>query len=147
MASITSANATLTMTVASLFTTPVQLTGFAVDDIYDIDPMECVETMMGVDGVLYAGFVFVPIKQKIALQADSNANPIFDAWWQGMQTQRDVYFAQMTLKLPSTGIQYSMQQGVMTSYQPIPNAKKVLQPRTHTITWQGVGFGPIPAGG
>ena len=55
MPSITSANAILTLAIPLLFPTPVQLQGFAADDVYDIPRIKSVETLMGVDGVLSGG--------------------------------------------------------------------------------------------
>ena len=79
--SITSANAVLTLAIAQLFPVPQQLQGFGVDDVYDVPQIKSVEVMMGVDGVLSAGFVYVQIPQHITLQGDSASNLIFDTWW------------------------------------------------------------------
>ncbi|MGA1801484.1 phage tail fiber protein [Rhizobium sp. HT1-10] len=63
MASITSANAIITLTIPGLFNTPVQLQGFSADNIYESEVQEIAETSMGVDGKLSAGYVFNPINQ------------------------------------------------------------------------------------
>ena len=134
--SITSANAVLTLSISSLFPNPVQLQQFAVDDIYSVDAMESAETMMGVDGYLTGGFVYVPVKQGITLMADSPSNDIFDTWWEGQQQIQDLYFATQTLLLPSLGKKWTLSRGILTSYPPIPDGKKLLQPRKYSITWQ-----------
>ena len=56
MASITSANAVLTMSISGLFNAPFQLQGFSGEDIYTSGPLAAVETIMGLDGKLSGGF-------------------------------------------------------------------------------------------
>ena len=136
MASITDANAQILISIPSLFPVPQNLQGFAVEDIFDVDPIEPVETLMGVDGILSAGFVFVPINQTFALQADSPSIVIFDTWWTQMQVIKDVFFANATILLPGLSKKWAMNQGVLTNYKPMPDAKKVLQPQRFRITWQ-----------
>ncbi len=93
---------------------------------------------MAVDGRLSGGFVFVPIKQSISLQADSPSVSIFDAWWTSEQQVRYVYTANGNIVLTSVGLKYSMFNDFLTSYAPVSNAKKVLQTRKFTITWQNI---------
>ncbi len=138
MASITSANSIVMISIASVYTTPQQLQGFAADDIFSTDTMEIAETMMGVDGRLSAGYVFVPVKWSISLQADSPSNAIFDNWRAAQVSAGDVYFASATVNLPSLGKTYDLVNGVLTSYPPIPDAGKTLKPRKFGLTWESV---------
>lgn len=139
--SITSANAIFMLSIAGLFPTPIQLQQFAADDIFDTGELASTEVSMGVDGVMTAGFVFVPLAQNIALQADSPSNVLFDSWWATMQQTRDVLYAQGLVVLPSTGSKYTLIKGSLTGYKAMPDAKKILHPRKYAITWQN----PIPA--
>lgn len=141
--SITSANAVLMLAVPPLFPVPQQLQGFATDDIYDIPQIKSVEVMMGVDGVLSGGFVFVQIPQEITLQADSKSNAFFDTWWTQMQAAQDVYTASGLIKLPGISTKFTQINGFLTGYKPAPAAKKTLQPRRYEITWQSIA--PAPA--
>jgi hypothetical protein len=143
MATITSANAILMLSIQSIFPAPVQIQGFAVDDIYDMDVIDPSEVLMGVDGILSAGFVFVPLKQNYALQADSASNDIFEQWYLQQQVARDIFFASGNIVLPSLGRAYVMNKGVLSGYKPIADGKKVLQPRKFAITWESVGPGPV----
>ena len=136
MASITSANAQILLSIPSLFPIPQALQGFAADDVFDVDPIEPVEAIMGVDGILSAGFVFVPVEQNFALQADSPSIVLFDTWWTAMQIAKDVYFATATVLLPGLGKKWAMNTGILRSYKPLPDAKKTLQPQRFRITWQ-----------
>lgn len=140
--SITSANAILMLSQPILFPAPQQIQGFAADDVYDVDQIKSVETQMGVDGVLSAGFVYVEVTQNITLQADSLSNDFFDVWWTQMQAAQDTYPVTGIITLPSIATKFSQRQGYLTGYQPIPNAKRVLQPRRYQITWGRVSPSP-----
>lgn len=138
MASITSANAVYLLSISALFPIPQQLQGFSTDEIYSTDPLESAEIMMGVDGILSAGFVFVPIMQTIMLQADSVSSSVFDSWWANQQQQKDVFLATGSITLPSIKLKYTMAQGVLKTYQVAPDAGKTLKPRKFTIAWQNI---------
>ena len=98
---------------------------------------------MGVDGRLSAGFVFMPIKQTIALQADSPSTFMFENWYAKQQAIKDVYRATAQIVLPSVGMVYTCSNGVLTHYAPISDAKKVLQPRKFGITWESIVGVPV----
>jgi hypothetical protein len=135
---ITGANAIYMLGVTSVFPTPVQLQGFAADDVFDTDVLESAEVLMGVDGIMSGGFVFVPVKQNVTLQADSDSNDVFDAWWQAMQTSREMFYANATITIRAVGKKFTLTKGALTGYKPIPDTKKLLQPRKFSITWNTV---------
>lgn len=138
MASITSANAVLTLSQPILFPIPQQLQGFAADDVYDVDQIKSVEVLMGVDGVLSAGFVYAEVMQNIRLQADSASNDFFDVVWTQMQAAQDVYPLNGVIILPAIATKFAMVNGYLTGYKPSPDVKKVLQPRNYQITWNKI---------
>lgn len=143
MPSITSANAVVMIAVTDLFPIPVQLQGFAADDVFDTDTIDPAEVIMGVDGIMSAGFVFVPVKQNFALQADSKSNLIFEAWYLAQQTAREVFFGTGIVHIGSIKRSYVMTNGVLSGYKPIPDAKRVMQPRRFTITWESIVGAPL----
>lgn len=143
MASITSANAIIMMSVTGLFNTPQQLQGFAVDDIFDTDTVDTVETLMGVDGFLSGGKVNNPIVQGYNIQSDSPSIDFFDQWANAMKVANDVYVANGVITLLSVGTQYTMTKGFLTKYKPSADAKKVLQPRKFSIVWESMQPSPI----
>lgn len=143
MATITAANSVLMLSVPLLFPVPQQLQGFMADDIFDTDQIKSVETAMGVDGILSAGFVFVEITQNFALQADSDSNNFFDTWWAQMQAAREVYFANGQIALPAVNKKFTMTRGVLSGYKPTPDAKRTLQGRRFQITWNTVAPSPV----
>lgn len=153
MGTISGANAIYTLSIsppasapqvsATLFAAPVQLQGFAADDAFATEPLASVETLMGVDGILSAGFVYVPVRQTITLQADSASNALFDLWWNAMQTSKDVYLAQGVIVLTTIQTKYALTNGSLTTYHPIADVRKLLQPRRFGITWQSVSPAPV----
>ena len=139
---ITSANASLILTCPGVFTAPQQIQGFATDDIYSTDPLEIAETMMGVDGYLSGGMVYNPVVTGMSLMAGSPSIPVFDQIYTQSRAQEAVYFMQGTIKLLSINMKYNLLNGILVTYPPIPDAKKLLQPRRFTIRWEAV----VPVG-
>jgi hypothetical protein len=135
---ITSANSILTLSIENLYTTPQQIQGFSAEDVFDAEPVDNGETQMGVDGKLSAGFIYAPIDWSITLMADSDSNDIFDNWYQAEVAAVSKYFSQATVLLPAIGKKWAMSNGVMVKFPPMPNAKKVLQPRKFTIRWERI---------
>lgn len=143
MATITSANAILSLAVNNYFPVPQVIQGFAVDDAFESEAVEQAETLMGVDGILSAGKVFVPYKMTIHLQADSPSVQLFDAWRTAQDAAVDVFSASGSITLPSTGMVYTLQNGFLTSATPFPAVKKTLEPLVYEITWQRIIGGQI----
>lgn len=138
MASISAANAVVMLAIADLYTVPQQLQGFSADDIFDADAVDEVEVMMGVDGSLSGGYVPQPVKWRVTFQADSASIDMFEAWNAAQKASGDVYTASGIVTLSGTGRIYTMTKGFLTSYSPMPSAKKLLQPRSFGITWESV---------
>lgn len=143
MRSITSANAILLLGVDNLFPIPQKISGFATEDLFDTEVINPSEVMMGADGKMSAGLVNVPIPQNYVLQADSDSIDFFDAWYAAMKAAQDVYFSQGIIQLPSVNHAYAMNNGVLTGYTPVADAKKLLQPRKFKITWESIIAVPI----
>ena len=143
MASITSANAVLTLSVSTIFSSPILLQGFSADDIFTTGPLASAETLMGLDGILSGGFVHVPVPWNISLQADSSSNDLFDQWYQSQQINSEVYEASGVLLLPSISKKWVLTTGYLTSFPPFPDAAKTLRPRRYGMLWQSVSAAPI----
>lgn len=143
MGSITSSNAAIFLAISGVFPSPQQLQGFSVDDIFDTNEIPLTEAIMGVDGKLSAGRVFVPVVQNIVLQADSVSNAVFDGWAAAIAQAGDVFFAQATVLLTSIGREFTCVQGSLTGYKPMPDARRLLQPRRYQVTWEQVQPGNV----
>jgi hypothetical protein len=143
MKTLTAANSVILLSVQGLFSTPVQLQGFAADDIFDTDQLDIAEVVMGVDGKMSAGWVPQIVKQNYSLQADSDSVYFFETWYQAQQRVREVYTAVGSILLPATGRKYNMAKGILSGYSPTPSAKKTLQPRKFTVAWEAITQAPI----
>lgn len=143
MSTITSANAVFALAINNYFPVPQTIQGFAVDDAFESEAVQQSEILMGVDGKLSAGKVFVPYKMTIHLQADSPSVFIFDAWRNAQNATVDVYSASGSITLPGTSMVYTLQNGYLTMATPFPAVKKTLQPLVYEITWQQIIGGQI----
>lgn len=139
---ITSANASIQISVPGLFPVPQLLQGFAADDIFGTEPLENGELSMGVDGILSAGFVFVPVKQFYNLQANSDSCQLFDDLYAAEQAAREKFAITGLVTLSSVQSQWVMTRGFMSNYPPVPDAGKVLKPRKFYITWTRIQRAP-----
>jgi hypothetical protein len=135
---ITASNAVVMLSVAGLFDIPQQLQQFSADNIFGTDPLEAAETAMGVDGVLTGGQVFNPTNQSYELMADSPSNFFFDQLYLRQRADQVTYRVQGTVLLTSVGTKWTMRRGILVTYQPLPEARRVLQARRHTIRWERV---------
>lgn len=136
--SITSANAIVTLTVAGLYDTPVQLQGFAAEDIFDMAMATHAETVMGADGRKTAGYVPTMRTQTFALLPDSPSCDLLDTWINAEQQAGDTFRAEGQITLTSLGKVWTMVNGTLKEYNQMPDAKKVLQSRKFTIEWEKV---------
>lgn len=140
---ITSANCVLTLAIASLFTTPQRIQGFAVDDVFDTEAIATAETKQGVDGHLAGGFVYEPIKCGIHLMADSDSNELFETWAATNRSQQESLIASGFIILPSINRAYAMNRGFLTAVPLVAPVKRTLGERTFTITWESITPAPL----
>jgi hypothetical protein len=138
MANLTAANSVIMLSVNGLYGIPQQLQGYSADDVFDTEEIDAAETIMGVDGILSGGLIYVEKPWSINLQANSASNGLFDNWIQAQIAQNDLFTADMTIFLPSLGTKYAFTNGILKKYPPTPSAKKILQPRKFTIVWESI---------
>ena len=143
MATLTSANSILSLSVANLFNSPIQIEGYATDDAFTAQDVETAETMMGVDGNLSSGFTPYPVPIEITLQADSASNSFFDSLIQAESIVREKYVLNGSIMIPSINMVYALTRGFLGKITPISPAKKVLQPRKFEITFQNISGSPM----
>lgn len=143
MATLTTANSTLSLVVASIFPVALPIQGYSADDAFMTEEVESAETYMGVDGILSGGFTPYPVPLEITLQADSASNAIFDAWIAAEATAREKYLASATISIEGTGARYQFTRGFLKKQSVMPEAKKVLQPRKFTIEFNTISLAPV----
>lgn len=136
--SLTAATAVYMLGISDLFPVPQELQGFSADDVFSTEPVPSAQVLMGVDGKLSGGFIFHEVVQNIMLQADSDSNFVFDQWYAAQQQQEEAFIANAVITLRAVGSKWTMTRGFLTSYKPIPDAKKILQYRPYQITWESV---------
>jgi hypothetical protein len=142
MGDLSAANCSISFVVPGLFTSPENLTGFASDDVYDLDEIENIETLMGVDGVLSGGWVWKPQPHHIMLQADSPSCAFFDAWNSQQAAALHTYPGLAVTRLPQLGLKMIHTVGFLTGYK-LPGAKKLVQPRRFRLMWNQVLPAPV----
>lgn len=142
-ATLTVANSVYMLVIVDLFPIPQQLQGYSADDVFSTEAVDSVETVMGIDGQLSAGWMPTPKRQTIVLQADSVSSLMFDSWQATQEAERDALVANAFISLPSLGRIYTCKKGFLTSYMPMPDARKILQARRFQITWESIIGAPI----
>lgn len=143
MGTISGANVVYMFGVSTIFPSPQQLQGFAADDAFTTAVQKIGEVQMGVDGQQAGGFVYVPVEQEISLLASSSSTSIFDQWVQAQLQVQDAYAAFGTILMPSLGKKWTMNNGILISYPPMPDVKKLLSPLKYMISWQSAVPAPI----
>lgn len=142
-AQLTVANSIIYLVIPDLFPVPQRLQGYAADDLWTTSPVKSIETVMGLDGLLAAGWYPTPKEQTFVLQANSPSTFMFDEWQQAQEAARDGFEAEGAITLSSIGRTYVMTRGFLTEYVALPDARKILQPRRFQITWQSILGAPI----
>lgn len=138
MSTITSANSSLILNVPDVFAVAQNIQGYAADDAFTNEAIDSAEAIMGVDGVMSAGFTPAITKLTISLQADSVSIDAFDNWLGAMKTAREVFFANVSISLPSVGKVYTLTKGALTKSKQLSDAKKVLQAVQYEISFESV---------
>lgn len=143
MSTLTTANSAASLVVRGLFPVPQHLQGYATDDSFATEDVQPMEVQMGVDGQLSAGFVPYPTAITFTLQADSPSTDMFDTVLEAQKAQKEGFIFDGTIIIQGTGAKYAMTKGFLTSATPMSTAKKMLQPRKFTITFQDVSKAPV----
>ena len=136
MLDITSANATVAVSVESLFS--VTLENFSADSAFTSDTIQAAETRMGVDGHLAAGFTPAVKVVTINLEAGSPSATFLQLLRQAQETNLKPYKVNMVISIPSIGKRYSFSNGVLQSYKDLPDGQNVLSPTQWVFHFEGL---------
>lgn len=140
---LTTANSAATLLARGFFPTPFSLEGYSTDDSFSVDDVSPAEVFMGVDGKLSGGFVPQPKVVTFMFQADSPSLDRLDAIIAFQESQRENVIFDGTMFIQGTQDKTAMTKGFLTSYTPMANSKKTLQPRKFTFTFEGFTKAPI----
>lgn len=139
---ITSSNSTVALSIPNLIPTAEIIQQFASDEMFDVEDIEIAEVLMGIDGNLSGGKVYVPIPITFNLQADSKSIPIFETWYSAMAPLgAPILPSQLLLTVRATGAAYMLTNGIMTTYSPAPSAGKTLKPRKFKVVYEAISNG------
>lgn len=139
MAFITSANSEFTLTIPGVFSGPVILQGYAVDDAFDTANVKPAEAKIGVDGRKSSGFTPYLVPMKIHFMADSPSIDIFDQWLGALNAAKDdLPASQGSIWSPSLGKAWALTNGTLTESSVVPNAKKLFEAQEYEITFETV---------
>ena len=133
---ITSANASLFITVPGLYDSPVKIENFSTDAMVSAAQVNPVVAEMGVDGHLSVGYTPTPKEITITLAADSKSRPVFDDWQAYQDAAKEVYVCSAQFIVPGIGKTFTGLRGALTAAQPMPNAAKTLQAPAYNITFE-----------
>ena len=138
MSTITSANATFVLTVPGVLSSGVALAQWSADDMFTSDAIPVVESMMGVDGHLSAGWLPHPVKFKLKFAADSNSIQYFDLWNAQMASIMDAIVGSFIITMPGNNSKFTASRVFLETYKPIPDAKKFLEPMEFTLVVESI---------
>jgi hypothetical protein len=145
--SITSANATISIAVATIFPNGVTLQRFTTDDIYSSGNIRKNIVKMGVDGFQSAGKIWVSKPVVYHFQPDSPSCAFFDAWQAAEDQLNDTLTATGTTVLPGIGTKWAMINGALGECSPIAQAGQTLRERTFEVIWNKLVSSPSLTGG
>jgi len=144
MTTLTSANSEFILVIPGAFAAPQVLQGYATDDAFGSEDVEPVEAKIGVDGRKSSGFTPYLVQMLIHLQSDSPSMAVFDQWNGALLAARDDIIASGSIWSPSLGLAWTLNNGSLTRFKPIPDAKKIFEPRTFRITWESTPVTNVP---
>lgn len=139
---LTAANCQLTLFALPYLPVPTLIQGFATDSAFLFDTPAMAEAMIGVDGIMSAGFLPFIVRQTISLQADSPSGRYFDDLITATKAAREIAWLYGSVALPSLGLSYTLTKGVLEQGTPAPPVGKTLQARSFQIAWNDVQ--PVP---
>lgn len=133
---LTNANSVLTLTCSDLGIGPVQIQGFATDDMFDTPEVKPAEVMVGVDAKKSQGYVPFLVPFDFTLQADSTSIDIMDALQEAQEAVNETFEISVSLSAPGLGKLWTFQNGTLTSFKKTPVGKKTLGPQKYQITFE-----------
>lgn len=125
---ITSANATVIVSVDDLYGAGFELEQFAADSSFAEGEITVAEDRMGVDGQLVAGWIPSIKTVTISLEASSPSYTYLATLYRANEQKRGFYRVSMVISVPSIGKTFTYTDGILKSGTPVPAGKKVLDP-------------------
>ena len=129
MSTLTSANSIFTLGCIPLYPVAVRIQGFATDDMFSAEAVDMGEVVMGADGHMSAGYTPYKVPLEFTLMADSASNTIMDLIMDYQDMQQEMMEFNASIMISSVGMAYVFTKGYFIKGSPMPDGKKLLQPR------------------
>ena len=139
---ITSANSTAVMYL-DIFPAGIKFEQYSADGAWTSDAYAVLETRLGVDGKMSAGYTPVEKEVTFTFQANSPTLDKLDIIWQTMEVSKTPLFGQISINVPSIKKQYVLANVVMMNYKLLPDAQKVLEPIDVTFRCESITSVPL----
>lgn len=139
---ITSANSVAYMYL-DIFPAGIKFEQYSADGAWSSDTYSVLETRMGVDGKMSAGYTPVEKEVTFTFQANSPTLDKLDIVWQTMEVSKTPLFAQLSIKIPSIKKEFVLANAVMMNYKLLPDAQKVLEPIDVTFRCESITSVPL----
>jgi hypothetical protein len=133
---ITSADATIILTVAEIFPAGFPLEKFSADQSITAEEETFAETRMGVDGHMAAGWLPTIKAVTIMLEADSISVIAMNQIVTAQQSLRRTLRLHMLVTIPAQGRAYFYTNGILKSGIVVPNLKSVQEPLTYKFDFE-----------
>jgi hypothetical protein len=133
--SITSSNSIIIIGVTNLLP-PTQIQGYSADDIFTSEAIDNAETIMGLDGLLSAGYVPAPVTITFQMMANSASISFFEAWFAAEQQAGDKYTGFANITVPGIGRNYTGAKCFLRNYSPLASARKVMEARSFSLQFE-----------
>lgn len=133
---ITSANATLVITVSSLAIVSLKMEGWNVDNAWALDDAETAVAQIGVDAKMSAGWVPRLNPLTLSFAPNSPSVPSILAIINAQDVNMTIYTLQGVLTCPSIGRAWTLQNGVITRAKVFPDGQRILGPQSFQLTFE-----------
>ncbi|HHS9880595.1 TPA: phage tail fiber protein [Klebsiella aerogenes] len=135
---ITSADAVITLTIPNLYPSGFELEEFEAQNIFDMSDSDMAEKVRTADGKLLAGYVFGDLQWTFHLSPSSDSINYVNTWANTEKAAKTKFRCFGTIILPSLGMKYTMNNGVLMRWRWIPSAGRVMQPIPGMIEWESI---------
>lgn len=138
LGNITSANASLVLTVLNLFPAGIRLEMFSVDGGISMEELQLADTRMSLDGHMLAGYIPTPKTVQIGLEPASPSYEALCQLFRATERRRGFYECNLALTLPdlNAGKIYTWTQGVLVSGTILPPVRQLLDPTSWTFRFE-----------
>lgn len=130
---ITSANASIIVTVEDLFPAGFKLEQFSTDSAVSEGDETFAETRMGVDLQMVAGYVDQIKTLTVVMEPSSPSILYMNQWIKAQRTNRKVYWAKIVITIPSISQVLKYSDCVLKTGKLLPDVKQVLDPITYAF--------------